>query len=67
MTFCSVLPTGSPGMTIFSPCRVAAAVSLTVVLLGGISVAIWALGEKNAENGKISLKEGKKSKRDKYA
>lgn len=32
-------------MTLCNPCRVAVGVSMTVMLLGGISVAIWALGE----------------------
>ncbi|XP_063055512.1 serine protease hepsin isoform X1 [Engraulis encrasicolus] len=37
------LPIGGPGMTLCNPCRVAVGVGVTVMLLGGISVAIWAL------------------------
>ncbi|XP_030638324.1 serine protease hepsin [Chanos chanos] len=34
---------GSPGVAIFSPCRLAIAISLTVIILGGLGAAIWAL------------------------
>uniref|UniRef100_A0A671MK56 Peptidase S1 domain-containing protein n=1 Tax=Sinocyclocheilus anshuiensis TaxID=1608454 RepID=A0A671MK56_9TELE len=38
-------PTGNPGMSIFSWCRVAAVVALILIILGGLGAAIWALGE----------------------
>ncbi|XP_016312097.1 serine protease hepsin-like [Sinocyclocheilus anshuiensis] len=34
---------GSPGMSIFSRCRVAAAVALILIILGGLGAAVWAL------------------------
>uniref|UniRef100_A0A672K4S8 Serine protease hepsin-like n=1 Tax=Sinocyclocheilus grahami TaxID=75366 RepID=A0A672K4S8_SINGR len=34
-------PTGSPGMSIFSRCRVAAAVALILIILGGLGAAVW--------------------------
>uniref|UniRef100_A0A4W4H152 Hepsin n=1 Tax=Electrophorus electricus TaxID=8005 RepID=A0A4W4H152_ELEEL len=35
--------TGAPGMAICSPCRAAVAAGLTVVIMGGLGAAIWAL------------------------
>uniref|UniRef100_A0A8C1EKT0 Hepsin n=1 Tax=Cyprinus carpio carpio TaxID=630221 RepID=A0A8C1EKT0_CYPCA len=34
---------GGPGMSIFSRCRVAAAIALILIILGGLGAAIWAL------------------------
>ena len=41
---CVLSFTGNAGVTFLTPCRVAG-VCLTVVLLGGIGAAVWAVGE----------------------